>query len=178
MLRTLALAAVAATLAGCASQSSRNFDPETAPEAIRVPAGNRLAFEAVGVGKLTYECQQNYDKPTEFRWVVVGPDAVLSDRSDRVVGKYYGPPATWDNLDGSRVTGTQVATAPGAAGSIALQLVKADPSTGNGAFTNVTYIQRVATKGGVVPPDTCNEMANGTKADARYQADYIFWKAR
>lgn len=170
--------ALLAALAGCASQSSNNFNPDTAPAAIQVPAGNRLAFEAVAVGKITYECRQSVEQRTRFDWVAVGPDAVLSDRTDRVVGKYYGPPATWDNLDGSRVSGSQIATAPGAPGSIPLQLVKANPSTGNGAFTDVTYIQRVATKGGVVPAETCNDLANGTRADAGYRADYIFWKAR
>ena len=45
---------------------------------------------------------------------------------------------------------------PASAGNIPLQLVKANPATGNGAMTGVTFIQRVATKGGVAPATACD----------------------
>lgn len=172
------LLTAAALLAGCAGPSSRPFDPSTAPEAIRVPPGHRIAYEVVAVGKIVYECQQGVDDPDQFRWTVIGPDAILSDRNDRIVGKYYGPPATWDNLDSSRVTGQQIATAPAGAGNIPLQLVKADPSRGKGAFEDTSYVQRVNTKNGTAPKEPCNESTSGTRADVRYGADYVFWKVR
>lgn len=176
MFRPLAAATLLAALAGCAGPASMAFDVEAAPAAIKVPAGHRIALETVATGKITYECRQKFDQPSQFEWVQLAPDATLNDRNDRLVGKYYGPPATWANLDGSSVTGSQVATAPGTAGSIPLQLVKANSSSGNGAFTNVSYIQRVATRHGTVPADTCHAQTHGTKADATYRADYIFWK--
>ena len=48
---------------------------------------------------------------------------------------------------------------------------------GSGAMTGVTYIQRVATKGGVAPASACAAANLGAKETVKYQADYIFWKA-
>ena len=49
-----------------------------------------------------------------------------------------------------------MAVAPALAGSIPLQLVKAEPATGMGAMQGVTYIQRLNTKGGVAPAAACD----------------------
>ncbi len=100
---------------------------------------------------------------------------MLNDRSGKPVGKYYGPPATWQANDGSKLTGAQQAVAPGAPGSIPLQLVKANPATGQGAMSGVSYIQRVATRGGVAPATPCAADARGRKEIVKYQADYVFW---
>jgi len=94
--------------------------------------------------------------------------------SNKEVGKYYAGP-TWESMDGSKVTGKQVAVAPAAPGSIPLQLVKAEPATGKGAMAGVTYIQRVNTKGGVAPSDPCAAATMGTKKQVPYQADYVFY---
>ena len=110
-------------------------------------------------------------------WVFVGPKAALNDRSGKQIGTYYGPPATWEALDGSRITGTQVAVAPSSAGNLPFQLVKANPAVGTGAMSGLSYIQRVALKGGVAPASECSPAKKGTKEIVKYQADYIFWKA-
>ena len=80
-------------------------------------------------------------------------------------------------MDGSKLTGAQVAVAAAAAGSIPLQLVKANAAMGAGAMQGVTYIQRVATQGGVAPAATCDAGGVGTKQTVQYQADYIFYSA-
>ena len=113
----------------------------------------------------------------QFEWVFVGPDAALNDRGGKRIGKYYGPPATWEAGDGSKVTGAQVAVAPAGAGNIPLQLVKTNPAVGKGAMTGFTYIQRVATRGGVAPASACDGATTGKKEIVKYQADYIFWAA-
>ncbi len=167
-----------AVLAACGSMSggmsAMPFSQASLPPTIQVPAGNRVAWETVGVGDITYECKDNAGK-TE--WVFVGPNAVLNDRSGKLVGRYFGPPATWEASDGSKVTATQLAVAPSGAGNLPYQLVKANPAMGNGSMTGVTYIQRVALKGGVAPETACGGMNRGDKTTVRYQADYIFWKA-
>ncbi|MBU4508400.1 MAG: DUF3455 domain-containing protein, partial [Gammaproteobacteria bacterium] len=56
------------------------------------------------------------------------------------------------------------------------QLVKANPAMGMGAMQGVTYIQRVATKGGVAPAMACDAATMGSKQIVNYQADYIFWR--
>lgn len=175
---TLTLSAVLA-LTACASQMSAPampFSQAGLPAAVQVPAGHKVVLETVGVGQITYECRAKKDM-TGHEWVFAGPDARLLDRQGRQVGKYYGPPATWESQDGSKLTATQLAVAPAAAGSIPLQLVKANPATGMGAMQGVTYIQRVATQGGVAPAAVCGASQQGTRQTVHYQADYIFWKA-
>ena len=109
---------------------------------------------------------------------VCRPKAQLRDRSGKAVGSYFGPPATWQAKDGSKVTGTQLAVAPSGAGNLPYQLVKANPAEGKGAMTGVTYIQRVALKGGVAPSAACGAAQKGQREVVTYQADYIFWAAQ
>jgi Protein of unknown function (DUF3455) len=173
-------------LTACGSMSSMKpmaaapmsmYSQASLPAAVQVPAGHKVAMETVGAGDITYQCNPKKDMASQFEWVFVGPDAKLNDRSGKQVGKYYGPPATWENMDGSKITGMQVAVAPSSVGNIPLQLVKANPAMGTGAMTGVTYIQRVATSGGVAPAMVCDASSAGSKQIVRYQADYIFYKA-
>ena len=179
--RILLAAAMASTLAACASAPPMPmFSQAALPDAVKVPAGFAVAMETVGVGEITYECKAKAG-PTamagEFEWVFVGPKAVLNDRSGRTVGSYYGPPATWQAADGSKITGAQLAVAPASAGNIPLQLVKANPAMGAGAMMGISHIQRVATKGGVAPAMACAAANMGQKQVVSYQADYIFYRA-
>ncbi|MFG0379822.1 DUF3455 domain-containing protein [Pseudomonas sp. zbq_18] len=148
------------------------------PASIQVPEGNQVALETVGVGEITYECRSKADAADQTEWVFVGPKAALNDRSGKQVGTYYGPPATWQALDGSKITGTQLAVAPSSPDSIPFQLVKANPAEGKGAMEGVTYIQRVALKGGVAPATPCTSANKGESQVVKYQADYIFWTAK
>jgi hypothetical protein len=173
---SLFLATLAASLvAGCANLAP--FSQEALPGAVQVPAGHSVAAEWVGMGDITYECRAQPNN-AGFAWVFVGPEASLNDRHGKKAGRYFGPPATWESTDGSKVTGTQVAIAPAAAGSIPFQLVKANPATNKGALVGVTFIQRVATRGGVAPAAVCDAGTVGKKQVVPYQADYIFYKAK
>jgi Protein of unknown function (DUF3455) len=57
-----------------------------------------------------------------------------------------------------------------------LQLVKANPAMGMGAMQGVSYIQRVATVGGVAPKAACAQANEGAKQVVQYTADYIFYR--
>lgn len=167
-------------LAACASStgsSKPTYSQTMLPDAVKVPAGHRVAMETVGVGQITYECRAKKDTAGQFEWVFAGPDAKLNDRQGKQVGRYYGPPATWESQDGSKLTATQLAVAPAGAGNIPLQLVKANPAMGSGVMQGVTFIQRVATRGGVAPSSVCSATNVGSKQIVNYQADYLFWKA-
>ncbi len=166
-------------LSACAGMAPPTpvFSQAALPDAVKVPAGHRVAMETVGVGEITYECRAKANMAGAFEWVFVGPKADLNSRAGVKQGSYFGPPATWASNDGSRITGTQVAVAPAAQGSIPLQLVKANPASGPGAMMDVTYVQRVATQGGVAPALACDAASAGRKEIVKYQADYIFWKA-
>jgi hypothetical protein len=149
-------------------------DNATLPEAVRAPAGATQKMWTVGRGELTYECREKKDMAGQFEWAFVGPVATLYGRGDQVVGKYYAGP-TWEANDGSKVTGKQVAVAPGGAGNIPLQLVKADPATGAGAMQGVAYVQRLNTQGGVAPTAACTTADKGKRQQVAYVADYVFY---
>jgi hypothetical protein len=180
----IGLSTLAATLlAACGSMSGMKpmdmpkYSQVNLPVAVQVPAGNKVAMETVGVGEITYACTPKKDMAGQFEWVFAGPDAKLNDRCGKQVGKYYGPPATWESMDGSKLTGAQVAVSPSSAGNIPLQLVKANPAMGMGVMSGVTYIQRVATMGGVAPAMPCDAGTAGSKQIVKYRADYIFYKS-
>ena len=180
LFKTTLAAAATLALTACASNPSAPammYSQASLPDAVKVPAGNKVAMETVGVGQITYECRAKASMAGQFEWVFVGPDAKLLDRAGKQVGKYYGPPATWEASDGSKFTATQLAVAPGGDGNIPLQLVKANPAMGMGAMSGVTYTQRVATRGGVAPAAACGASNLGARQIVQYQADYIFYKA-
>lgn len=178
LIRTSLALATLATLAACAGMNSPMpaYSQASLPEPVKVPAGHVVAMETVGAGDITYECRAKKDM-AGHEWVFVGPDARLMDRKGMQVGRYYGPPATWESNDGSKVTATQVAVASAGDGNIPLQLVKANPAMGMGAMQGVSYIQRVAIRGGVAPAMACDAASMGRKQVVKYQADYIFWRA-
>ncbi|QQZ34126.1 DUF3455 domain-containing protein [Pseudomonas sp. SK2] len=148
------------------------------PAAVKVPDGHKVMLETVGVGEITYECRDKANAPGQTEWFFIGPKAVLNDRAGKPVGDYFGPPATWQAKDGSKVTGTQLAIAPAAKGDLPYQLVKANPADGAGAMQGVSYIQRLATRGGVAPAVSCTEQNKGAQQIVKYQADYVFWSAK
>jgi hypothetical protein len=146
------------------------------PTEITPPAGNQAVLTLSATGDLTYECKAVADKPAAFAWTFVGPNAKLRDASGNEVGRYYAGP-TWESLDGSKVTGKQLAVAPGAAGAIPLQLVQASPTMGEGSMAGVTYVQRLKTVGGVAPMTPACAAGNaGAKTTVPYSADYVFFK--
>ena len=140
------------------------------PDAVKAPSG-KAAMTLKGAGMLNYECKTT-DGKTAWGFV---PDAKLTDKAGKEVGKYYGGP-TWELTDGSKITGKQLATAPGAPGAIPLQLVETTPATGKGALVGVIYIQRLNTAGGVAPAEPCDASKVGTRKAVGYSADYVFFK--
>ncbi len=179
LIATAVAVSAALGLSACAtmSPSAPMFSQAALPDAVKVPAGHKVVMETVGVGEITYECKPKANAAGAFEWVFVGPKADLNSRAGAKQGTYFGPPATWVSNDGSQFTGTQVAVSPSSAGNIPLQLVKANPATGAGVMKDVTYVQRVATQGGVAPASACDASTVGKKEIVKYQADYIFWKA-
>jgi len=170
--------AAAAALSACAGMAPAPvFSQDALPDAVKVPAGQRVVLETVGVGEITYECRAKAGDAMAFEWAFVGPRADLNGRDGKKLGTYYGPPATWESSDGSKLTATQLAVAPSGTGNLPYQLVKANPAMGSGAMTGVTFIQRVALKGGVAPAAACTTANKGERQIVKYQADYIFWKA-
>lgn len=144
------------------------------PAAIAVPSNARLAVTLKGSGLQNYECRAKAGSSGAFEWVFVAPEAALKD-GDNLVGRHYGGP-TWEHGDGSKVTGTVVASAPApVTGDIPWLLLKGS-SSGAGMLGGVTFVQRVRTSGGVAPSEPCSAPTIGTRKAVRYTADYLFYK--
>ena len=178
MTQTFALLGTVALLSACAAGPSmmamKPVDNAALPEPVRVPAGAKQTMATTGVGEITYECREKANMAGAHEWVFVAPVATLYGADKKMVGKYYAGP-TWEAADGSKVTGKQLAVAPAMAGSIPLQLVKAEPAMGMGAMQGVSYIQRLNTKGGVAPAAACNAASAGQRMQVAYEADYVFY---
>ena len=82
-LSLLSIVAAAALLSACGTMApmAPAFTQDGLPDTIKVPAGNKVAMETVGVGEITYECRDKANSPGMTEWVFVGPSAVLNDRS-------------------------------------------------------------------------------------------------
>jgi Protein of unknown function (DUF3455) len=153
------------------------------PAEIQLPAnlpnGNtRVAtFYAEGVQK--YKASEiTGSNPIAYEWVFVAPQADLYNSANTKIGTHSAGP-TWQLSALDSIYGQQFSPAkkaPGSdAGSIDWLLLK--PKTGTtptGVFANVSYIQRIATKGGkapATPPANANETV-----DVKYKAVYRFTK--
>lgn len=170
----------AVMMAACSSVKPppKMFDQDMLSEMIRVPAGNEVVLETTAVGVLNYECRANTPTAGMIGWTLASPKADLLDRTGKTVASYSGPPATWAHIDGSSVVGSQLATAPViGATNLPMQLSKGTPGMGAGLLQNVSYIQRIKTKGGLDFSKPCTQAEIGDKMTLPYQADYIFWKA-
>lgn len=163
------LAAMAALLAGCATQPVATV---AVPDAIKPPSGEALAQVVPAKGVQIYECRAAKDKPGVFEWAFVAPDAELFDTRGTKIGKHYAGPV-WEAADGSKVSGAvkSRADAP-AAGAIPWLLLGTTASGPQGAFSKVTFIQRVNTVGGITPTSPCSQANAGTTARVPYTADY------
>ncbi|MBO1928273.1 DUF3455 domain-containing protein [Thiomicrorhabdus sp. 6S2-11] len=151
------------------------FSQSQLPKEVQVPAGNQMVMATHAKGNITWKCE---DKGGKAAWKFAGPRAILTDIQGNHKVSYYGGPATWEALDGSVITGKQLATSPSKAGSIPMQLVKANPSPRDGELKGVTYIQRINLNGGKAPAEACTMNKIGHTMIVNYSGDYLFWKAK
>ncbi|MBT9567943.1 MAG: DUF3455 domain-containing protein [Thiobacillus sp.] len=165
-----------------AAAGAAQADHHMVPAVVAVPDGNVVMMNTLAMGLITYECMEKKDAPGAYAWTFKIPHAYLFDANNNQIGRYYGSPkgATWESNDGSKVIGKQLAVTPNVhtVGSIPLQLVQQNGYEGNGAMNKVTYIQRLATAGGVAPTTSCSAANGGKKEIVSYQAHYVFWTAR
>src|SRR5512138_2634274 len=163
---------LATLLAGCAA--SPPAATPSVPASIQVPPGSRIQLEAIASGVQIYECSVRPNSTPE--WTLKGPEATLSDRAGHAVGKHYAGP-TWEANDGSAVIGETKARDPGpTATAIPWLLLGAKSHMGAGTFADTTFVQRVATAGGVAPATGCDASTLKQQARVPYSATYIFYR--
>jgi hypothetical protein len=151
---------------------SRRPPPLPSPT-LAVPAGNELEFALNAVGVQIYACQAT---STGFGWVFQAPEATLYDCRGRVAGKHFAGP-TWQANDGSTVVGAKVAAFTVDPSSIPWLLLQAASHTGDGRMSEVSYIQRLSTSGGVAPASGCDAAHVGDVARVDYTATYFFYES-
>ena len=176
MRRLIALAGSA--LAGLALFSSVASASPAIPERIQVPAGNSPFLLAHAAGVQIYKCSSTPDGP---KWQFVAPKAVLYCDPGQLLGTHFAGP-TWQTLDGSQVKAARVDGVTVDPTAIPWLLLKATTTSAGphgDRLTPTTYIQRLATQGGLEPAAaSCQSGTLGKERWVPYTADYVFWKAR
>jgi Protein of unknown function (DUF3455) len=157
-----------------AQTADNDIQPPELPSicsSIQVEAGHTVLRQAFATGVQIYRWSGT-------AWVFVEPAAGLfADASYHgKIGIHYRGP-TWESNSGSivvaaRVLGTGCSPDPNA---IAWLLLKKVSTDGPGIFSNVTFIQRVNTTGGM-PPSTDGTTV-GQLAEVPYTAEYYFYRA-
>jgi len=161
------------------AQSEKISIPDAVELPSNLPNGNtRVAtFSADGVQKYKAQAVAG-SNPVTYQWVFVAPQADLYDVSNNKVGTHSAGPdwqiSAADSMFGQSFTPAR--TSPGTdANSIDWLLLM--PKTGKaatGLFANVSYVQRIVTKGGKAPVDPPASLTD--VADVRYTAIYRFTK--
>ncbi|PPK71798.1 uncharacterized protein DUF3455 [Methylobacter tundripaludum] len=142
------------------------------PEQIKAPAGYSPVLTAHAKGDQIYQCALNKG---EYAWETQAPDAKLFDAKGNIVGNHSAGPL-WEYKEGSRVVGrvvNKVDMAPGKA--ISWLLVEVVSHQGDGLFSNVDFINRVNTQGGLPPAAGCDANHLGGEKRVAYTADYVFY---
>jgi hypothetical protein len=167
-------------LAACGAEltPSELSEALSVPSQIEVPDGNHVRAEAHAIGYQIYECQA--DASGALAWKLHAPLAMLYADDQSLVAIHFGGidadlpagPYWQSTLDGSRVHGGNAVPVANP-GTIPLLRLDALDTSGAGVFAGLSYIQRLATTGGLAPTTRCKK--NTPKAYVPYTADYVFW---
>ncbi|MGZ3922371.1 MAG: DUF3455 domain-containing protein [Flavisolibacter sp.] len=160
-------------------QSEKLSIPDAVALPSNLPGGNtRVAtFYANGVQK--YKAQEVAgSNPLRYEWVFVAPQADLYDINNNKVGTHSAGPdwqlSATDSMFGQAFTPPRTATSKDSNGIDWLLLMPKTGKTPTGIFAQVSYVQRIATKGGkapAIPPVAATDVAN-----VPYTAVYRFTK--
>jgi len=163
------------------SESEKLTIPASIELPSNLPGGNtRVAtFFAEGVQK--YKARQKAGSdPAVYEWVFVAPAASLYDAANTKVGTHSAGPtwqlsgSTTDSIYAQQFAPPKTATSPDQSGIDWLLLMPKIGKTPTGIFTDVSYIQRIATKGGKAP--TTAPVSASDTIDVYYTAVYRFTK--
>ncbi len=153
------------------------FDNSNGPElpeqcsTVGIDPGHKLSFHVYAKGVQIY-------KWTGTEWQFDAPRAALFAEENFFgeVGTHFRGP-NWESKSGSRVKAAAVlgaACTPDPT-AIAWLKLKANEHSGAGIFSNVTFIQRTNTTGGLRPTDFGTFI--GEIREVEYTAEYYFYRA-
>jgi len=144
---------------------------------IDVPAGQVLKHSFTAQGVQIYQCIPSTDG--KFAWVFKAPEARLFGSDGSVVAIHYAGP-TWESVsDGGKITGQRVASSPSEGKDSIPQLLLSAKVISNGElFEDISFIQRVNTRGGTAPEAGCDATATFKQVSVPYTARYEFYRRR
>lgn len=153
------------------------------PASVNLPAnlpnGNsRVAtYYAVGVQKYKARIKAG-SNPVAYEWVFIAPQASLFNATNTEVGTHGAGPfwetSAVDSIFAQQFSPARTASSPDPESIDWLLLMPKTGTTPTGIFTDVDYIQRIATKGGKAPltaPVSLTETV-----DVKYKTVYRFTK--
>jgi hypothetical protein len=170
LLAIVAFASASGTSAQASAHDNSPDLPSPLCDAVQVPPGNRVIRHTYAQGVQIYRWNG-------ASWGFVEPVATLfadADFHSKVGTHYLGP--TWESNSGSKVVATRLTGCTPDPTAIPWLLLQTVTTDGPGPFNSVTYIQRVNTKGGLVP--TAPGSSIGSVAEVPYSAEYYFYRAR
>jgi Protein of unknown function (DUF3455) len=165
------------SLTGAASAQSTPTSAAAVPASLAPPLSSVLLYSLAARGVQIYTCEAKPDDATAFVWTFKAPEADLFNARGELVGRHFAGP-TWQGNDGSAVIGAvrERADSPDS-GAIPWLLLAAKEHAGSGVFATITFIQRLATVGGVAPGEGCDADHAGEEVRAPYEATYAFYYA-
>jgi Protein of unknown function (DUF3455) len=137
-----------------------------------ITSGNRsdqnTVISVYAEGAQIYECKPG--SGSVLTWQFREPIATLIV-DGKSIGRHYAGP-NWDYVDGSGVKGKVMASEPGATPEDIPSLkIEVTEHRGGGILSDVTAIQRVNTKGGMLQ-GSCG--GAGSYRSVPYSAEYVF----
>jgi hypothetical protein len=170
-----ALVALVAAIGGSVAAQGTPEPTEPIPSNLTPPSASVRLFELHAIGDQIYTCEADPDTAGDYIWTFKAPEAELFNSRGELVGTHFAGPS-WQGLDGSMVVGEVLERADSPnAGSIPWLLLGAKERSGSGAFSTVTYVQRLDTIGGAAPVDGCDESHQGDEIRVPYEANYAFF---
>ena len=162
-------------------ESEKLFIPSAVDLPVNFPGGNtRVAtYFAEGVQKYKSQLKAG-SNPATYEWVFVAPEADLYDATNAKIGTHGAGP-TWqlsgstsDSIYGQQFSPAKSVASPDPTSIDWLLLMPKTGKVATGIFSNVSYIQRIETKGGKAP--TTLPLGSGETAHVKYTAIYRFTK--
>ncbi len=142
-----------------------------------LPGGNTRVATLFAEGVQKYKAQIKAGSfPVTYEWVFVAPKATLYNSSNLKVGTHGAGPHwllySLDTIYGQGYAPAKTAASPDVSSIDWLLLIPKVGKTPTGIFSNVSYIQRIATNGGKAP--AVLPLAATDTVDVRYTAIYRF----
>jgi hypothetical protein len=149
--------------------------PPAAPASVAVPPGASLVLRAEGRGVQIYVCAAPPDRPQDYDWRFVAPQANLFTAEGEKIGRHYAGP-TWEAQDGGKVVGEVRAKAPSPdPNAIDWLLLSSKSANRVGVLGTAAFVQRLNTTGGRAPDGGCSGQNVGDEIRIPYTAEYDFY---